>query len=159
MSRIGGWVGTAALLVLVLPGAAWGQGYSSIGAGVAVPVSGFGDRYETGYTIRGQTGLSLMVVDAHIQTGYTAISGKSVTSAGQTDTFEDVDFFHAGVGARVGLGVIWVGANVAYFFGDLEDGFGILPEAGVGLGPLELVADYRLDGDANWLGVRLGLRY
>lgn len=160
MSRIGGWVGTAALLaMLVQPGAARGQGYSSIGAGVVVPTSGLADLYDRGYTLRGQTGLSLVFLDAHIQTGYTAMGGKTVTIAGQTETFEDIDFFHVGLGARVGLGVVWVGANAAYFFGDLADGLGFFPEAGVGLGPVEVVADYRLDGDANWLGVRLGWRY
>ncbi|MEJ2504044.1 MAG: hypothetical protein P8177_12170 [Gemmatimonadota bacterium] len=127
------------------------QIYSSVGAGVAVPTGDFGDNFDTGWTVRGQLGLSFVLVDGHVQAGWSRFPGK--------DSVEDADIYHAGVGARVGLGLVFVGANAAYFFGDGEDGVGFFPEIGAHIGPIEAVADYRIDGDNKWLGARVGLRF
>lgn len=156
MSRIRLAVSGLVVALVLAPAALSGQTYSSLGVGVAAPAAGFADGWDPGYTIRGQAGLSLVLVDIHVQTGYTSFRGKEGTALGQTVQFPDVDTFHAGAGARVGLGFLWVGANAAYFF---AEEFGkevkLFPEAGLGLGPLEVVADYTL-GDQNWLSLRVG---
>jgi len=72
----------------------------------------------------------------------------------------DADILHAGVGARLGVfGLAFVGANAAYFFGDGDEDVGFFPEIGVGLGPLEVVADYRIGSDFNWFGLRGALEF
>lgn len=141
------------------PAAASGQTHPSIGAGITVPASDFADLYDNGYTVRGQVSLDLPVVEAHIQGGWSRFVGKQVTGGTDPETLDDANVYHAGAGARVGLGVLFVGANAVYFFGDLDEGFGFLPEAGVGVGPIEFVADYRADGDANWFGIRAALKF
>jgi hypothetical protein len=132
------------------------QTYGSLGLGAAVPTGDFGDIYDTGYTIRGQAGVSLVLADVHLQTGVSRFSGQEIAAGESTD---DIAVYHAGAGARLGLGLIWVGANAAYFFGDGDDGVGFFPEVGVGIGPIEVVADYRIDGDFRWLALRGGWRF
>lgn len=141
-------------LLLASPHDAEAQIATSVAAGVAHPVGDLDDAVDSGFTLRGQAGLSLLVAGLHAQVGYTRFPGDDVGGV----EIEDVDFFHAGVGGRLGLGLAWVGLNAAYFTGDGEDGVGLLPEVGVGLGPLEAVADGRLDGDAKWVAVRVGLK-
>ena len=142
-------------LCLLLPGGVEGQINASLGAGVAVPTGDFGDLQDNGYTVRGQLGLSLLLASVHAQVGWTRFPSKDLAALELTD----VDIYHAGVGARFGLGLFWLGLNAAYFSGDGEDGAGVFPEVGVGLGPIEAVADYRVDGDAKWLGVRAALKF
>jgi hypothetical protein len=67
--------------------------------------------------------------------------------------------YHAGAGARLGLGFLWVGANAAYFFGDGEEGVGFFPEVGVKIWRLEGVLDFRVDGDEKWGAARVGFRF
>lgn len=147
--------GSLALLLSVLlsPGAE-AQTYGSIGFGPAKPMSDSGDLYDTGYTTRGQIGISLALLDAHIQAGWTTFP-----AAGNASDLDDLNIYHAGAGARVGLGFIWVGANAAYFFGDGESGVGWFPEVGVKFWRLEGVVDYRIDGDEQWGAARLGFRF
>ncbi len=143
----------AITLLLLAPGAAWsGVTYKSVGAGLALPTGDLADAVDSGYTVRGQMGLGLLTFgDVHVQTGWTRFSSS-------TSGDDDVSTFHAGVGARVGTGATFIGANLVYFFGD-DDGTGVLPEVGVVFGPLEGVLDYRLDGDAHWFGLRAGYRF
>ncbi len=147
-------LGLVTLVALsAVPGAA--QTYSSIGVGIATPTGDFSTFYDNGYTVRGQVGLSLVLADVHVQTGWTRFP--FTEEAGGSDG-GNIDVYHAGVGARVGLGVIWVGANGAYFFGEGDNEIGFFPEVGVGLGPIEVVADYRL-GDVNYFGLRGALKF
>lgn len=157
MKRFGRVPLTTIVLALALaPAVASGQTYTAIGVGITVPTGSFADLYDNGYTVRGQLGLDLLLVDAHVQAGWNRFSGKTTAEPAT----EDVDLYHAGVGARVGIGVLWIGANAAYFFGDLDnDGLGLFPEAGVGVGPIEFVADYRMDGDLRWFGIRAALKF
>jgi hypothetical protein len=152
---------TVALLLLAgapfLGQTAQGQLYSSLGLGVVSPQGDFGDYYDMGVTFRGQAGISILsILDAHLQTGVTSfvLSDDYEGSDG-----EDANVYHAGVGARVGLGFIFVGGNAAYFFGDGESDLGLFPEVGVKIWRLEAVADYRIDGDENWGAVRLAWRF
>jgi len=147
---------TLALALAAQPAQA--QLSTSIGAGIAAPQGDLGDGFDNGYTVRGQVGLSLVgLVEGHVQAGWSRFPVKEGVVGG-----EDADIYHAGVGARVGLGLIFVGANAAYFFGD-DPGdnseLGFFPEVGIGLGPLEAVADYRIDGDAKWFGIRAALKF
>lgn len=142
-------------LMALSPRGAEAQAYGSVAGGVAAPAGDFGDLFETGYTARGQVGFSLVLLDVHLQAGWTRFPGKEIEGS---STGDDANIYHAGVGARVGLGVIFVGANAAHFFGDGDSGIGFFPEVGVSLWRLEAVADYRFDGDQKWFGVRLGLK-
>jgi hypothetical protein len=144
-----------AVLLLLVPHDAEAQLQGSLGAGYAFPVGDFGDLHDNGFTVRGQLGLSFLLASVHGQVGWTRFPGADLENL----LPEDVDFFHAGVGGRVGLGLFWVGLTGAYFSGDGEDGMGFLPEVGVGLGPLEAVADSRIDGDEKWIGVRVNLKF
>ena len=153
-----GAIPAVAALCLLLPAAAEAQIGGSVGAGVTVPSGDFGDRLENGFTVRGQLGVSLLVASVHGQVGWTRFPSKDLVNL----ELEDLDIFHYGVGARVGMGLFWVGLNGAYFSGfddDDDDGAGIFPEVGVGLGSLEAVADYRVDGDARWLSIRAAVKF
>lgn len=144
----------ALALLLASPPDVEAQISGSIAAGVANPLGDFGDTLDSGFTFRGQAGISLLLVGLHAQVGWTRFPGKGGGGIG----FEGADFFHAGAGGRVGLGMAWVGLTGAWFSGDGEDGLGLLPEVGLGLGPVEAVVDARVDGDAKWFAVRLGVR-
>lgn len=149
---------TLPLLVLIglAPTVLEAQLYKSVGAGVAVPVGDYADSFERGYTVRAQVGFSLTAIGIHAQAGWSrfpAIQSGDVEVA-------DHDIYHLAAGARVGLGLLWVGANAGFFGGDDDhEGLAFLPEVGVGLGPIEGVADFRMGGDTRWLGVRLGIRF
>lgn len=132
------------------------QFYGSLGGGIAKATGDFSDNYDMGLTFRGQAGISLAIVDAHLQTGVTSFG---VADDPDNPDADDVNIYHAGIGARVGLGFVFIGANAAYFFGDGEDGIGLFPEIGVRIWRLEAVADYRIDGDENWGAVRLNWRF
>jgi hypothetical protein len=143
-----------ALSLALLLFAAPAHGQTSIGVGIASAQGDFGDVADNGYTIRAQRALSLLgLVAIHAQGGWSRFEAKGESSA-------DADILHAGVGARLGgFGLVFVGANAAYFFGDGDDEIGFFPEVGIGLGPLEVVADYRLGSDFNWFGLRGALKF
>ncbi len=127
----------------------------SLGVGIVHPMGDFGDNLDRGFTARGQVGLSLLLASVHAQVGLNHFPGKDVANV----TGSSANIYHAGVGGRLGLGLIFVGANANYFFGDGENGVGYVPEVGIGLLKLEVVADARIDGDAKWVGLRAGLRF
>lgn len=145
----------AALACLLVLGAteARGQIYTSVGVGMVQPLGDFDDAFDQGFTVRGQAGLSLLLAGAHAQVGWSNFA----TDADTSDS-ESANVYHAGVGGRLGVGLFFVGANAAYFFGDGEDGIGYIPEVGISLLSLELVADGRIDGD-KWVALRGALKF
>jgi hypothetical protein len=137
-----------------LPTAAEAQLAASVGAGVAIPQSDLADTVDDGYTIRAQLGLSALgLFQLHAQGGWSRFGAAS-------ESFDDVNIFHAAVGGRIPvLPFVKLGLNAGYFFGDSEDeDLGFFPEISVGLGPLEAVLDYRF-GDEGWVGLRGALRF
>lgn len=146
----------ALLGVLVLGGTeAQAQFTLGLGGGIAQPMGDFGDVVDRGITARGQLGLSLLLAGAHAQVGVTRFPGAEIGGVNA----DDATILHAGVGGRLGLGLIFVGLNGLYFFGDGDDGVGYVPEVGISLIKLEVVADGRLDGDQKWVGLRAGLKF
>jgi hypothetical protein len=144
------------LLALVAAGASPAHAQigttTSIGVGWATPQGDLDDAVDDGYTVRAQLGLSALgLIQIHGQGGWTRFGAGS-------ESADDVDLLHAGVGARVGLGLVFVGANAVYFFGDGDDEVGFFPEIGVSLLMLELVADYNFSADRDWFAVRAALR-
>lgn len=125
---------------------------TSLGAGIASPVGDFGDLYDPGFTVRGQVGLDLVLLDVHAQAGWSRFG------AADADT-DDANVTHLGVGARAGFGLFWVGLNAAQFWGEGDDGVGWVPEVGVSFLSLEAVADVRIDGDEKWWALRGALRF
>ena len=144
-------------VALLIPTAAQAQLQTSLAAGIATPTGDFGDLYDQGYTVRGQVGLSLLFASVHAQVGVSRFSADPNSLALLTDN--NLNVYHYGVGARAGVGLLWVGANAAYFSGDTDDGLGFFPEIGVGFLMFEAVADMRIDGDQKWYGLRAGLRF
>lgn len=122
-----------------------------VGGGIAQPLGDLDDAVDQGITGRAQLGMSFILASVHAQAGVTRFPG--------TNTSDDYTTSHVGVGGRLGLGLLFVGLNANYFFGDGEDGVGYVPEIGVGLLRLEVVADGRLDGDAKWVSLRAGLKF
>lgn len=160
MSRLHRFILPAvAALALVAPREAVAQFNASISAGVAVPSGDLGDVTGTGFTVRGQAGMSLALIDAYLQAGWSSFPGDDPGVGDTVAEGGDADIWHGGIGVRLGIGIIWVGGNALYSFGDTpKDGVGFAPEVGVGLGPIEIVADY-LFGDTRWAAIRAGFRF
>ena len=129
------------------------QIYGSAGVGAAKPFGDFKDVADLGITFRGQAGISLWIADVHLQTGVTSFTAADGVPEDEDD---NLNIYHAGAGARVGLGFLWVGANAAYFFGDGEKGIGFFPEVGAKIWRLEVVGDVRVDGSEKWAAARVG---
>ena len=147
------------LLALAAPSPTSAQTNASIGAGVAFPTGDLGDVTGTGFTVRGQAGMSLGLIEAYLQGGWSSFPGKDVDAGDAVVEGEDADIWHAGLGVRLGFSMFWIGGNVLYSFGDTpDDGVGFAPEVGVALGPIEVVADY-LFGNTNWAALRAGFRF
>ena len=140
------------------------QGATSVGAGWVWPVGSLDDRYDRGIMLRGQQSFQLLILQVHLQGGFTRLSGveDAVIPDSQprsvVPSADAADMIHAGMGLRLGLGLGWVGGTAAYFIGDLEDEVAYLPEVGVRLGPAELVGEFRL-GDRRWAGLRAGITF
>jgi hypothetical protein len=146
-------------LALAAPRGMSAQTNASIGAGVAVPTGDLGDVTGTGFTVRGQAGPSLGLIEAYAQGGWSSFPGKSFDAGDGVAEGEDADIWHAGIGVRLGVSIFWIGGNALYSFGDTpDDGIGIAPEVGVAFGPIEVVADY-LFGDTSWGALRAGFRF
>lgn len=141
-------------LLAVCPPTADAQSTSSIGLGGVVPQGRYADLVDTGFSLRLQSSTAYDRSELQLQTGWSRFSGRD---AGAVDT-EAADLFHVSLGLRIG-GTLFIGANGGYFWGDTDNGLGFLPEAGMRFGRIELVGDYRVDGDENWLGIRAGLRF
>jgi hypothetical protein len=127
--------------------------YVSLGVGGANPRGDFGDFFRSGFTVRGQAGLSLVLIDAHIQAGWSRFRAEE-----NAPTDDAANLYHFGPGARFGLGLGWVGVNAFWFSGDGDDGMQIVPEIGIGFGPLEGVLDAAVTGDTKWLALRVNVR-
>jgi len=139
--------------LMVAPTAAEAQLSASITGGIANATGDAGDVTDSGFTVQGRAELSLLLAGVHANAGFTRLSG--------ADGFEDADLWNAGVGARVGLGpLLWVGANGNYYAGgDIDNEFGIVPEVGASIGPLEAIIDYKATGDIKFWSIRAGLRF
>ncbi len=124
---------------------------TSIGAGLAQGTGDWGDQFDQGWTVRGQAALDLLLAGLHAQVGATQLPGANGN--------DDATIFHAGVGGRVGLGLLFVGANANYYLGDVDNGVGFAPEVGISFLMLEAVADYRVDGDQRMWGARVALKF
>ena len=127
----------------------------SVGVGLAHPFGDFADAYDRGFTVRGQAALSLLLAGVHAQAGLSRFPAEEVEGVSR----DDATIYHAGVGGRLGLGLVFVGANALYFFGDGEDEMGIVPEVGISLLMLEAVLDLRATGDQKWVGIRAALKF
>ena len=145
-----------AALAFVAVGAsdARAQIYTSVGVGGVQPIGDFDDLFDRGFTVRGQAGLSLLLAGAHVQAGWSNFEADI-----DSGSSESANIYHAGIGGRVGMGLFWVGANGAYFFGDGESGVGYFPEVGLGLMNFEAVADVRVDGNEKWVSLRAALKF
>lgn len=123
------------------------------GLGYAAPIGSISDFQSQGYTLRGQAGLNLLLASVHAQAGWTHLAGR--------DGQEAVHIQHLVAGGRFGLGLVWTGLNAGWFRDpdNKGNGFGYLPEIGAGLGPLEVVFDFRPSGPNKWWSLRGGLRF
>lgn len=154
--------------MLVSPLSTSAQVDASVAIGGAGAIGDFEDLADYGFTARGQVGIPLLsFLDVHAQGGWTwmesavgaALNAFGVAELAGLDVESSFEFWHVGVGARASLGPLFVGGNGLYFVGDTDEGFGFVPEVGVGLGRFELVVDHRMDGQLKWWAARLGFRF
>ncbi|MDT8369064.1 MAG: hypothetical protein RQ745_07640 [Longimicrobiales bacterium] len=128
----------------------------SIGAGLAVPTGDLADTHDRGFTVRAQYGtLGLGLIDVHMQGGYSRFEA----DPGASPTPDEFDTGHIGPGVRVNSGTIFFGGNALFFFGDGDEEVAFVPEVGINLLLVEIVADYRFTGDAEWVGIRAGVKF
>ena len=121
---------------------------SSVGVGAVIAVGESENVVDDGYTVRGQVSKHFGLFSAQGQTGWTRLQAATNGTAES-----DLDLWHAGVGGRVHLGPVFAGVNAFYNFGDtVDEGFDLIPEAGVAFWRLELVTDVRLD---DWVALRV----
>ena len=133
-----------ALMVVGAAGSAWGFG---IGIGYRLPSGDFGDDYDGGY---GANFAMLFPVAPKItawgDVGYTRFQGKGV--------YSDIDVWGFNGGAKFSLTSLYVGGELGYFT-KVED-FALTPLVGIGLGPIDVSARYKL-GDHNWWDFRASI--
>jgi len=129
---------------------------TGVGAGLAYPTGDLGDVYDSGYTIQGRAGIDFLLASVHVNAGWTRFPSNPAVSDPTLGAGDNFDVYQGALGARAGLGLLFVGANVALYAGDIadDDNYGIVPEVGMGFGPLDVVADYRINGEAKWFTVR-----
>jgi hypothetical protein len=148
----------------VAPTEAAAQPSTTVSAGWVWPRGGLDDRYDRGIAIRARRGFPLLIAELHVQGGFTRLPGGQPRSPSAHDpgpipgSADAADLLHGGMGLRIGLGMFWVGGTAAWFVGDLDDEMTFLPEAGVRLGPTELVTEVRW-GERRWIALRAGLRF
>jgi hypothetical protein len=150
--------------LVAAPSPVQAQPTTTVSAGWVWPRGGLDDRYDRGVMVRARRGFPILIAELHVQGGFTRLPGgqplrpgddASAPLPGRADA---ADLLHAGMGLRVGLGMLWVGGTAAWFVGDLDDEMTFLPEVGLRLGPTELVGEMRW-GERRWLALRAGLRF
>ncbi len=144
------------LVVCIVPRAIQAQPYQSVTAGIVVPTSILADQVERGLQARVAVGLSAAFVGLQIEAGAARFPA---LAPDDPEIGADLERFHVGLGARLEMAMFRVGADGIYAFGEGDDGFGLVPELGVGLGRLEVMLDHRLDGDWRWWGLRVGIGF
>lgn len=84
------------------------------------------------------------------------MKGETTTVSGQEVTLDDVRFTGLQLGLRYYFGeMIFVGVDGGYFSGgDIDNEWGVVPAAGINLGPIDILANYKLLNDLRYLNVR-----
>ena len=142
----------AVLLVVAVistSSSAWGFG---IGLGYRLPSSNFGDLYDGGF---GANVAMFFPVAPKIavygDVGYTQFQGKEIIAGIDADNL-NVWGFNAG--AKFSLTNLYFGGELGYF--TEVDEFSLSPLVGIGLGPIDVSARYKL-GDFNWWDFRASI--
>ncbi|NNK63656.1 MAG: hypothetical protein HKO98_10680 [Gemmatimonadetes bacterium] len=154
----------AGLAMLAMASPARAQPTTTVSAGWVWPRGGLDDRYDRGVIVRARRGFPLLIAELHIQGGFTRLPGAQPRPPGADPSgllpasADAANLLHAGMGLRVGLGLLWVGGTAAWFVGDLDDEMTFLPEVGLRLGPTELVGEVRW-GERRWAALRAGVRF
>jgi hypothetical protein len=124
-----------------------------LGGGWVYPTSTFGDVYGSGANFTAGFKYGLPLVDVRVGGGWTWFDAPSDSAV------EDVSSFDVHAGAMFNLAILGLGARAGYWFNDLDE-FDILPMGEVRLWKLFAGAEYKgLLGDAEWVGVFLGIRF
>ncbi len=122
-----------------------------IGGGWVYPTSDWGDIYGNGANFSAGFKYGLPLVDVRVGGGWTWFDAPS--------GLDDPSSFDVHAGAMFNLAIIGLGARAGYWFNDLDE-FDILPMGEVRLWKLFAGAEYKgLLGDADWVGVFLGIRF
>jgi len=144
----------AALLVLGAAGSAWAIG---LGIGYRLPTGAFGDEYDGGYGANFALAFPVApTVTAWGDVGYTRFRYKDISVLGATGV-GDIDVWGFNAGAKVGVGMLYLGAEAGYF--TEIDEFGLTPLVGIGFSVLDLSARYKATGDANWWDLRASISF
>lgn len=128
-----------------------------LGGGWVYGVSDFGDTYENGANFSAGFKYGLPLLDFRVGGGWTWFNAPSGGVGGSVA--DDVSAFDIHAGAMFNLAMIGLGARAGYWFNDLDE-FDILPMGEVRIWKLFAGAEYKgLFGDADWVGVFLGVRF
>jgi len=146
----------AAVAVLGTTGAAWAIG---VGLGFRAPTGDFGDLYDGGFGANVVMEFPLApTISAYGDVGYTTFYGQDLVIDGTTATaVDDIDVWGFSAGAKFGIGGFYLGGEVGYF--TEIDETGLSPLVGMGLGPLDISARYKITGDANWIDLRASISF
>jgi hypothetical protein len=136
-----------ALMVLGTAGSAWAFG---VGVGYRLPTGDFGDAYDGGFGANVMLGFPVTpLVTVYGDLGYTNFQGSDAT--------DDISVWGFNAGAKVNLMMLYVGGEAGYF--TEVDEFSLSPLVGMGVGPLDLSARYKLTGDAHWFDLRASISF
>lgn len=145
-------VALAATLILV-PACGTGFRAGPIGL-VKTPTGDFADTRSTGFTVgvAGEARFLLSSITGEV--GWSKFMAEDSNGESNADT----DFWEFAAGGRYFTGPLFIGTQIGYLTNQDFSGDEILrPEVGLRLGQLDLLARYKLGGDAQWWSV--GLSY
>ena len=143
----------AVLALSAIPPMAHAQVRTGIGVGgkLLFPTGDLNDRVKTGWGLAATGELRLLdIVSGVGEVSYNKFPGEDGTD-GQGNEYEDVDALGFTVGGRLYLAMMFLGADVGYFT-DI-DSAGFLPNIGLRIALLEIMARYNWSGD-NWFELR-----
>ncbi len=152
------------IATLVLAAAVfWVTNASAIGVGVGVilPTSDFGDAYDVGYGAHVVLDYPVTpLASIYADLGWQGFKGKGVDLDSAELDAPDISIFNASAGGRVGLGSFYLGAELGYYFSDdVDNEVGLTPLIGLGLGPVDVSARYKLLDDLEWFELRGSLSF
>jgi hypothetical protein len=143
----------AVFALCAIPGMAEAQVRTGIGVGgkMLFPTGELNDRVKTGWGLAATGELRLLdIVSGVGEISYNKFPGEDGTD-GAGNEYEDIDALGFTVGGRLYLAMMFVGADVGYFT-DI-DSAGLLPNIGLRIALLEVMARYNWSGD-NWFELR-----
>ncbi len=136
------------IAMLMLGGGEARAQQGGLGLQLAQPLGDFKDAVNGGYGIYLKREFNFTLIGAAAEVNYVAFGAKAAGDDRAVAGFQ--------AGPRLNLGLIRLGVDAGYFTNLKEAG--IVPNATMKLGPLELGASFTTAGKNSWVAFRGGLR-